>query len=477
MTSDGHPVERLREYLRTIKPEARALLIAELERAQLRGDDTPGNDLVLAELRHTVRAEAQQMPRMADAARLFFTPLEPFLIDAAADHKRVGGIARVSLEPIWSWIGRDLMPAETRALGDDIRRALLGGDKTKTDQLVRALQDRAVARMREALASVGADEKAQRRLAIQVGTPRAAEDVTTILHILEIRDLLADLSRRLPNHIRAFEREVIEQAKVLIDGATTGHAARKADIVRYGLVLLMHRLAAPWQLIRLATRAAESDAAVRIAETPYAVAITIVLGQMETTVAELRSEFKAGRPVASMLKELHDTARGLRTEMDLSVDSAWSRQLAAIRSDIAGMLKPEIDAAPGLVRRLLRPRPAKEIRPGSILDSIDVDEADARVEFVVACRNYAGELAFSEVTLRAHSELTQYVETGTKVLVDTLRLAGDADRPFRQSQVDAAVRFCRTLFGTEYAELMTKAAEVAVQSAAAERERKQAARA
>jgi hypothetical protein len=475
MTSDGQPVERLREYLRTLKPEARAMLIAELERAQLRGDDMVGSDLVLAELRHTIRAEAQQVPRIGDAGRLFFMPLEPFLIDAAADHRRVGGIARVSLEPIWSWIGRDLMPAETRALSDDIRRALLGGDKTKTDQLVRALQDRAIARMREALASVSADEKAQRRLVIQVGTPRAVEDLTTILHVLEIRDVLADLSRRLPNHVRVFEREAIEQAKVLIDAATTGHAGRKIDIVRYGLVLLMHRLAAPWQLIRLATRAAESDAAVRIAETPYAVAITIVLGQMETTVGELRSEFKAGRPVASMLKELHDTARGLRTEMDLSVDSAWSRRLAAIRSDIAGMLKPEIDAAPGLVRRLLRPRPAKEIRPGSTLDSIDVDEADARVEFVAACRNYAGELAFSEVTLRAHSELTQYVEAATKVLVDTLRLAGDADRPFRQSQVDAAVRFCRTLFGTDYAELMAKAAEVAVQSAAAER--KQAARA
>jgi hypothetical protein len=155
--------------------------------------------------------------------------------------------------------------------------------------------------------------------------------------------------------------------------------------------------------------------------------------------------------------------------MDLSVDSAWSRQLAAIRSGISSMLKPEIDATPGRVRRLLRPCPANEIRPGSILDSIDVDEAESRVEFIAACRNYAGELAFSEATLRAYSELTQYVETGTKVLVDTLRLAGDADRPFRQSQVDAAVRLCRTLFGTDYAELMAKAAEVAVQSAAAER--------
>jgi hypothetical protein len=474
MTSDGQSVERLREYLRNLKPEARAMLIAELERAQLRGDDMAGSELVLQELRRAIRAEARRVPRIGDAARLFFSPFEPFLIDAPEDHKRVGRIARLSLEPIWAWIGRDLIPAEAKALSDDINRALLADDKTKAEQLVRALHERAILRMGETLASVGTDEKAQRRLAIQVGTPRATDDVATLLHILEVRDVLADLAKRLPNYVRVFEREGIEQARVHIDAASTakslgGVASRKAEVVRYGLVLLMDRLAAPWQLLRLATRAADSDVAARVAETPYAAAVSIVLGEMESTVSELRTAFKAGQPVASMLKELHDAARGLRTEMDLSVESAWSRQLAAIRSDVSNMLKPEIDAAPGRVRRLLRPPPAKEIRPGSTVDSIDVDDVRARVEFVGACRNYAGELALSEVTVRAYSELKQYLETGTKVLLDALRHADAAERPFRQSQVDAAIRLCGSLFGAEYAELLTKAADVAVQAATTER--------
>lgn len=474
MTSDGQSVERLREYLRNLKPEARAMLIAELERAQLRGDDMAGSELVLEELRRTIRAEAQQVPRIGDAARLFFMPFEPFLIDAAADHKRVGRIARLSLEPIWGWIGRDLIPAEAKALTEDINRALLADDKTKADQLVRALHERATLRMRETLATVGADEKAQRRLAIQVGTPRATEDVATLLHVLEVRDALADLVKRLPNYVRVFERELIEQAKMHIDTACAakslgGDAARKADVIRYGLVLLMSRLAAPWQLIRLATRVAESDVAARVAETPYAVAVTIVLSEMEATVSDLRTAFKAGKPVTSILKELHGAARGLRTEMDLSVESTWSRQLAAIRSDVSNLLKSEIDAAPGRVRRLLRPPPAKEIRPGSTVDSIEVEDVQARVEFVNACRNYAGELALSEVTVRAYSELTQYLETGTKVLLDALRHAEAPERPFRQSQVDAAIRLCRSLFGAEYAELLTKAADVAVQAATTER--------
>ncbi len=475
MTSDRQSIERLREYLGTLKPEARSMLVQELERALLRGDESAGNELVLQELRRAIRADAQPVPRIGDSARLFFTPIEQFLIDSRADHKRLGRIARVSLEPIWSWICRDLIPAEAKALSEDINRALIADDRAKADQLVRALHDRATQRMRDAVATIGSDEKARRRLAVQVGTPRAIEDVNTLVSLLSLRDMLADLGRRLPNHIRVFDRDQVDAVKTFLDAAAASQPLPEAggvpqsDVFLYGLILVMNRLAAPWQLIRIATRAVESDTAARIAETPYAAAVTLVLGETESMVGELRSELKAGRPIVSILKGIHDAARGLRSEMNLSVDSAWSRQLATIRADVSSLLKAEIETTPGFVRRLLRPRHAKDIVPGSLLDSIDVDEAELRVEFVGACRHYANELAINEVTVRAYSDLTLYLETGTKVLLDSLRHAGDADRSFRQSQVEAAIRFCRIVFGVEYAGLLAKAAEVAVQTGTPER--------
>ncbi len=103
------------------------------------------------------------------------------------------------------------------------------------------------------------------------------------------------------------------------------------------------------------------------------------------------------------------------------------------------------------------------------MDSADVDEVEARVEFVNACRIYAGELALSEVTLRAHTELTQYLETGANILLEFVRHAGDTDRLFRQSQVDAAIRLCRMIFGNDYAGTLAKAADVAAQAAIAEK--------
>jgi hypothetical protein len=474
MPSDGQSIERLREYLRTLKPAARSMLVQELERGLLGGEESFSNEMVLQELRRAVRADGQPVPRIGDAARLFFTPLEPFLIDARADYKRIGRIARVSLEPIWAWIGRDLIPAEAKALSEDINRALLAGDRAKADQLVRALHERAIQRIRDAVAAVGFDEKGRRRLAVQVGTPRAMEDLLTMIALLSLRDVLAEFGRRLASHIRAFERDQIDLVKMQLDRAVTQSSLetdgiRKSDVYLYGFVLVMDRLAAPWQLIRIATRAAESDDATRIAETPYAAAVTLVLSEAEHMVDELRAELRAGRPIVSILKAIHDAARGMRSEMDLSVESPWSRQLAAIRAEVSSLLKTEIEMTPGFIRRLLRPRPAKEIAPGSLLDSIDVNEAEMRVQFVSACRQYANELAVNEVTTRAHSELSMYLESGTKVLLDSLRHADDVDRPFRQSQVEAAIRFCRTVFGSEYAGLLGKAAEVAVQTGTAER--------
>ena len=65
------------------------------------------------------------------------------------------------------------------------------------------------------------------------------------------------------------------------------------------------------------------------------------------------------------------------------------------------------------------------------------------------------------MTQQVFSDLQQYLDGGRRALLDGLRHAGEADRRFRQSQVDAAARFCAKVFGNDYAALVGKAAEVA----------------
>ncbi|MEA3025883.1 MAG: hypothetical protein QOF91_1168 [Alphaproteobacteria bacterium] len=458
MAGQGSPAaDKLRAFLQGLKPGSRALLIAELERGLLQGTGSAGAEFVLAELRRSLRDGQSKASRFGDPARLFFQPVEPFLVDDGPDHKHRGRIARSALEPLWLWIGNTLMPEEAKGYADRVEHALMAGDSDKAEHQARNFQDLTVVRITQMLDS--ADDRDYRRLNVQLGTSRALDDVQALRGILNSRDRLAMLGTHLPGHINSLAGPVLESVKAQIDSPLGG----ESDMFVYSLVLVMSKLASPWQLIRLAIKAAGSDDAKRIGETSYAVAVEIVLEEADRRVRELAADLKSGRgiAVAALLKEVHDTLRGLRSEINLSPESVWGKQLTALRAQVSKVLTGEVELMPGRVRRLIRPRPSKEIAPGSRLDTDEVTETEALIGFVAACRNYASELAINEVTQRTFNELQQLLDSGTRTLLDGLRGARSGERPFRQSQIDAAVRFCAKVFGQEYASLLTKAAEVA----------------
>src|SRR5262249_26857111 len=365
-------------------------------------------------------------------------------------HKRPGRIARAILTPMWSWICRDLVPTQAKMYSDEAMHA--AGDPAAYERLARNFRKCVVVEIESALANARIDERARRRLTGQIGTQNALDDARALLTILSATDSFAQIESRLPAQIRSLADAQLDNVKSLLDQAI----GSRPDVLPYALVLTMGRLAVPWQLIRLAIKAAETDDAIRIAAAPYAVAVAIVLCEVERSVSALKTDLDRGASsaAASLIKTIHDGVRGLRTELDLSGDSAWARRLAAIRSDVSTVLKHQVESASGHVRRLLRLRPLSEIARNSALDDDDVNEAEALVELVGVCRLYASELAINEMTLRTYSELQQYLDTGTQALLDSLRQAGEGERRFLQSQVDAAVRFCAKVLGPEYASVL-----------------------
>ncbi len=419
--SGADTVERLRQFLREVSPQARSMLIGELERCVLRGEDIAGADLVLQELRRVLREQRDGVPRIASSARLFFKPLEPFLVDDRDDHTHPGRIARSSLDTLWTWIRRDLLPVDAKILADDVGDALLANDEARAQSVTRKFQDRAAAVFETHFERAASDEKVRRRLLAQVGTKRAEEDSTTLRCVLKGRERLAELAERLPLRIGNLGDDQLDECKELIEGVE----AADHELFLYALLMVRDRLAAPWQLLRLGTKAAGSDTAARVAETPYRVTVSIVLADLERMVRELGDELRSGRgvAVAALLKTIHDSARGLRTELDLPIASTWGRALGAIRANIADLMRSEIASMPGRVRKLLQPRQSVEIRPYAVLDPDEVSEIEALVVFVGACRQFANELGLNEMTQRTFSELQQYLDQAMPALLDGVRHA------------------------------------------------------
>jgi hypothetical protein len=518
MAIDGQKAEKLRGFLRELSPQIRAMLLAELERAERLGGPMPGSDVIMRELRNAGLPETRPAPppivaaaapkpaavprpapepklasepklvsepkpapepmsppisaadREGAPSRLFFLFLEPFFVDDLPEKVHPGRLARATAAPIWEWICRDLVPDEAKAYAENVMRLLFVGDQGKATQAANAFHDRVVAAIEKALTESQGDDRTRRKVANQIGTPRAFEDVRYLAQLLKARDLLTVLAGKLPGKIRNLSDDMITS----VASFTAPAVGRHREIYTMALVLVLSRLAAPWQLIRVAIKAADSDQPTRVGDTPFAPAVPIVLAELERLVGELETDLQRGQAEAqpSLLKDIHDAARGLRTELDLSGDSPWGRRLAAIRSQLALALRPDIESVPGRVRRMLRVRGNKDIVPGSVLDAGDIAETEALIGFVGQCRNYANELAINEMTMRSYTEVQNYLETHVEQLLEGLRTSVKSDRSYRMSQFNAAVRFCGKVFGQEYADTLSKAAEVAVAS-----ERKVAAKA
>ena len=329
--------ERLRNYLAELPPQSQALLMREFERAIERGEDTVVATYVLEELRKIVRgANEDSQPRTDDPARLVFRPLQPFLVDGNFP-RRPGQIRRTSLAPIWQWLVREGAPKQAQAF----EAALFGQRSSEASSAAAAVRtfQQAAGDAIMAIASPGTG--GDRRALARVGAPDVIEDLLPVGLLLRAREAVDTLNGRLPTHYRTFAESQIATAIEALNVP----ALQTPQLLPFAVSMVMQRLIAPWQIIRLAIKMAASDDEIRVAATPYGIAVTIALHELSYLTTVLQADIRRGHfeNIAENLKTLHDGVRGLRTELDLRTDSAWGRQLTSIRAEISNALQSEID--------------------------------------------------------------------------------------------------------------------------------------
>jgi hypothetical protein len=351
MNRQETPTESLRGYLRQLSPQTRTRLLAEIERLRQSGEDFPGADLIIAELRAEIRQDGRAAERLEPAARHFFRLLEPYLTDRPADRANAGQISRASLPAIWEWLSRDLMASMARAYTAEIKQFLTAGQQRELEQAAQSFQNKTVKYLEGTLASSNGAAQARARLAVHGGAPATFDDLGKVLRVLKARDALAQFGNGLPARIDKLIGAQLDKLRAALDA----FAARNRDAVPFALTLTGRHLTASWQLVRFATKATETKAAAAIAATPYAIAITLVLDKLEDWVEALRDALREERiPRAKeLLANIYDTEYALRVRIELA-NSDWGRRLDAIMAATAEALESETHTMPSGLRHVLR---------------------------------------------------------------------------------------------------------------------------
>jgi hypothetical protein len=346
-------VERIWEFLRRLTPSTKNCLLTELERMEMCGIDMPCSADIQARLRAELRKDGSTQST-ATPFRYFFAPLDLLLIDGDPEHENSGRIARGSLAPIWEWIGRDLLPIMARDYNEKTG-GLIAANKHKEAQLAAVTFQTKVTKAVEGfLKSPETGEQARTKLAAYTASRSAFGDLIKIMAALRAREAITKFNEALPAKISKFDDAQIDKIAAQL------HAFRKTDAhaLPFALTLVATRLKAPWQLIRLATKASRSRSASDVAATPNAIAVSMVLDQLDDKRLALRIALKNNRVAVArdVLVDIYNTEYAVRVRIHEFEESEWGKRLRVIMDAVAALVQTEVNRFPDEVGHVLTSR-------------------------------------------------------------------------------------------------------------------------
>ena len=346
--------DRIQEYLIQLTPLARSNLLVELERLETCGVAMPGFAKVVEKLRAEFRKDGQARHRVDNPTRYFFAPLEPLLVDGAAEHANSGRLLRGSIIPIWEWISRNLLPTMARDYVNEMNRLITADNQREALRVTSTFQTKVVKSLEGTFKSPAASDQARAKLAIYTASPAAYDDVAKMLCVLRSRDALAKFNEALPAKIDKFDDPRVTKILGLLDAFGKKHA----DTIPFALALVATRLKTPWQLIRLATKGAPSKNVTDVAAMPYAITVPMVLDRLDDSRAALNIALRNERILVAkdILTGIYDAEYAVQVRIDRLDESDWGKRLQRTMSAIAALVEAEVNRFPDNVDHVLASR-------------------------------------------------------------------------------------------------------------------------
>ncbi|WP_417667311.1 hypothetical protein [Roseibium sp.] len=456
---------KIRNYLQELSPRAVETLVRNLEKARDDGSADAHAELILAASLDLLRKrdlniEVQQngVLRRNQVQRLFFTPLDEFLINEHLPNKQEGRVHRAVLNRVWQWIGRDVLPA-------DVKRVLESAENTsvseeRIDSLVKNLRKRSVDALGDVLTRIDNSEKERRRLSMEVGGERGIADLRDIYKIFNAEGWLMPFLEAVPESLDEDRLRNSQGVLKMVEKAAT----RFPDHVSVVAAALLERSSTPSSLCAFAGRLVGTDDAKAISSSRFAPFVDVVLSEAER-LNVLAHEHRNHNPdpvaFSQALSEYHTLVRGVELDMDLSHAGRWHKRLSDTKKDISEIVDRELRNAHGAVRRSLQV-PKFDAEGKLEQDQLAIDEAVRALRVVVMVRNASETFAVNDIGKRTRQAVEQTLEIVTRSLISDLHSTFGKPREAQIAAVDVAIMLSEIYFGTDYAQQLRRSRQSAI---------------
>jgi hypothetical protein len=270
---------------------------------------------------------------------------------------------------------------------NDQMKLLIAANKPRDAQQAAATFQTKVTKSLEGnLRSPEGAERARSKLAFYTASPSAYGDLVKMMGAFRASEALAKFGAALPETILKFDDAQVGKITALLDS----FRKKDPDAVPFALALVGGRLRTPRELMHIATKAARGRNAADIAATPYAIAISMVLDQMDDKRIALRVALKKNRVTIArdVLADIDRTEVALRVGIRELDACEWGTRLGEMRNAISVLVEAEVSRFPDKLGHILEMRNS---RGDGLLADLVSKGRDAISDGAIFCKRLIGQ--------------------------------------------------------------------------------------
>jgi hypothetical protein len=391
--------------------------------------------------------------------RLFCRPFEDLLTSQPRKSKLKGSIARSSLLPIWLWLGRDVMPAQTQAYSDETRTLILARKYSEAARRAENFWAEAGIAMQAALAAPAASKV--------LNDPMMLADAQEIALLLPAGAALLRIQAVLARPVAQLNEDLIWQLRAIYDDLIRD----MPDAAPYVAVVTMNRLAHPWEALRFPMHICRQHNDTLISKTDMGLVGEIIFGRMENlrdAILATRHPLFSAETLMAQMAQFTEMSSAIVKEIELKRDGEWGQRLLKDRAQTGAVMDVFMDRA---MKEISAAIPVQK-GTGGVPDFNRAANAEKRemalryIRLVVGSRNFAAAGSFAAKQKTVYEEISAYLRRYIEEVVRELRGADPARRAVAESQFQLCVEMTSLLFSEMEAELLLRRGKAA-QSAAA----------
>ena len=458
----------LKSFLGGLPEQIAARLAQAVEVDRLVDGKSLPHEMILEGLRPALR-RAAGADRTPTPLRAFCMPFEDLFTLHPRKVKQKGSIARGSVMPVWAWVSQTLLVEQTKDYTRDFKALILTAKHAEARARAAEFWNVAATAIQARLADAAGLKAAKATF----GSDLIVADASEMALLLGVGADVTEIQKVLPKPVAALTEELLWPLRAIYDGLIE----KSPDAAPYVAVIAMHRLARPWEALKLPLLVSRQTQDTLISSTDMGLVGEIIFGDIESYGKAVRDARHPMFDEAALLDALtHFTtlSSGIVKGIEMRRDGKWGQRLMKDRAALAEVMDGFMERAPKELAAALPMQKSGSFGGGpkypDFAKPIDPDKLERGMRYarlVVGCKNLAVAASFGASAKKADEEMCQLLRSYNEDVVKELRASEGPRRAVVESQFEFVLTLTAMLYSEEEAELLRRRGKAALAAVAA----------